>query len=80
VAQNLKPNQRVFVGVIDVCSEAVESAETVRDRALLAAEHIPIDQLGTTDDCGDSPFANGGRRRFVRNSVFVSLESLSSRG
>lgn len=58
VAQHLKPHQRVFVGVIDVCDETVESAQTVRDRVLLAAEHISVDQLGTTDDCGYSPFAD----------------------
>ncbi len=58
VADNLRPDQRVYVGVIDVCSGEVESAETVRDRVLQAAEHIPLDQLGTTDDCGFSPFAD----------------------
>lgn len=58
VASHIKPNQRVYVGVIDVCNEEVESAETVRDRVLAAAEHIPINQLGTTDDCGYSPFAD----------------------
>lgn len=58
VADNLKPNHRVYVGVIDVCDERVESAETVRDRVLLAAEYLPPDQLGTTDDCGFSPFAD----------------------
>ena len=58
VADNLKANQRVYVGVIDVCNEDVESAQTVRDRVLIAAEHIPADQLGTTDDCGYSPFAD----------------------
>jgi 5-methyltetrahydropteroyltriglutamate--homocysteine methyltransferase len=25
---------------------------------LLAARHIPIDQLGTTDDCGFAPFCD----------------------
>lgn len=58
VAENLKPNHRVYVGVIDVCDESVESAEAVRDRVLAAAEHIPISQLGTTDDCGYSPFSD----------------------
>ncbi len=48
----------VFVGVIDVCNEAVETPEVVRDRVLAAAEHLPADQLGTTDDCGYSPFSD----------------------
>ena len=34
------------------------TAEEVRDRVLEAAEFLPIGQLGTTDDCGFSPFAD----------------------
>jgi 5-methyltetrahydropteroyltriglutamate--homocysteine methyltransferase len=56
IQQHLKPQQRVFVGVINVIDDTVESAEIVRDRVLLAAEFIPLAQLGTTDDCGYSPF------------------------
>jgi 5-methyltetrahydropteroyltriglutamate--homocysteine methyltransferase len=58
VAASLRPGQRVFVGVTDPIDPEVETAEQVRDRVLLAAEHIPIAQLGTTDDCGFSPFAD----------------------
>ena len=46
------------MGVIDVISEEVESIQTVRDRVLLAAKYIPLDQLGTTHDCGFSPFSD----------------------
>ncbi len=53
-----RPGQRVFVGVIDPLSPRVETAEEVRDRVLEAAEFIPLDRLGTTDDCGFSPFAD----------------------
>jgi 5-methyltetrahydropteroyltriglutamate--homocysteine methyltransferase len=58
IAKHLKPNQRIFVGVTDVNNPEIESAEVVRDRVLAAAKHIPISQLGTTDDCGFSPFAD----------------------
>lgn len=58
VAEHLRPHQRVYVGVIDVCNEQVESAQTVCARVLAAAEHIPVGQLGTTDDCGYSPFSD----------------------
>lgn len=58
VRQHLRPHQRVFVGVIDVIDENVESPETVRDRVLQAADYIPLNQLGTTDDCGFSPFGD----------------------
>ena len=36
----------------------METPEQVRDRILLAARHIPADQLGTCDDCGFAPFAD----------------------
>jgi 5-methyltetrahydropteroyltriglutamate--homocysteine methyltransferase len=52
----IRPNQRVFIGVIDVLNSEVEEPELVRDRILRAAEFIPVDQLGSTDDCGFSPF------------------------
>ncbi len=53
-----KPDQRVFVGVVAPIDPAIEPPEIVRDRVLEAAGYIPIDQLGTTDDCGFSPFSD----------------------
>ncbi len=58
IRENLRPGQRVFVGVIDPLNERVETPEEVRDRVVEAAEFIPLDQLGTTDDCGFSPFSD----------------------
>ena len=58
IAEHLRPEQRIFVGVIDPIDPRVESPEEVRDRILEAAEHLPTSQLGTTDDCGFSPFAD----------------------
>jgi len=58
IAEHLRPEQRVFVGVTDPIDPRVESAEEVRDRVLEAAEVLPVDRLGTTDDCGFSPFAD----------------------
>ena len=54
----LKPGQMLFVGVIDPMNPKIESPEEVRDRVLEAAEFISADSLGTTDDCGFSPFAD----------------------
>lgn len=56
VQQYLKPHQRVFVGVVDPLDPQVETPAQVRDRVLEAARFIPLDRLGTTDDCGFSPF------------------------
>jgi 5-methyltetrahydropteroyltriglutamate--homocysteine methyltransferase len=48
----------VFVGVVAPIDPHVETAAEVRDRILEAAEYIPVEQLGTTDDCGFSPFCD----------------------
>jgi 5-methyltetrahydropteroyltriglutamate--homocysteine methyltransferase len=58
VRKVLRPNQLVFIGVIDPIDPVVETAELVRDRVLQAASILPVEQLGTTDDCGFSPFAD----------------------
>ena len=58
VAQLLGPSHLVFIGVIDPIATAIETAEKVRDRVLEAASILPVAQLGTTDDCGFSPFAD----------------------
>ena len=58
IGQNIKPGQRVFVGVTSPIDPAIETPELVRDRVLLAAGYIPLDQLGTTDDCGFAPFCD----------------------
>jgi 5-methyltetrahydropteroyltriglutamate--homocysteine methyltransferase len=58
IAEHLRPEQRVFVGVIDPIDPRVESPEEVRDRVLEAADLLPVSSLGTTDDCGFSPFAD----------------------
>src|ERR1700761_788182 len=58
IKQHLKPDQKAFVGVIDVLNPKIETKEEVRDRILEAAEYIPLNQLGTTDDCGFSPFCD----------------------
>ena len=58
IKQYLKPGQKAFIGVIDVLNPAIETKEEVRDRILEAAAYITLDQLGTTDDCGFSPFCD----------------------
>jgi len=60
VREHLPPNRnvRVFVGVIDPIDPAVETPGQVCERVLRAAEYLPASQLGTTDDCGFSPFAD----------------------
>jgi 5-methyltetrahydropteroyltriglutamate--homocysteine methyltransferase len=58
IRRYLKPNQRVFVGVVAPIDPHVETPEEVCERVLEAADYIPLAQLGTTDDCGFSPFSD----------------------
>jgi len=58
IKQNMRPGQVIFLGVTNVLDPRVETAGEIRDIILEAAETIPVEQLGTTDDCGFSPFAD----------------------
>ena len=73
IKANLKSHQRAFIGVIDPINEEIETPETVRDRVLQAAAHIPVDQLGTTDDCGFSPF--GDDVSTARDTAFEKIRA-----
>lgn len=56
IRKYMKPWHRIFVGVINPIDPVVETPEQVCAQVLEAAQYIPVDQLGTTDDCGFSPF------------------------
>jgi len=58
IRDHLKPDQRVFIGVVAPIYPRVETPEEIRDQILSAIRYIPIEQLGTTDDCGFSPFSD----------------------
>jgi 5-methyltetrahydropteroyltriglutamate--homocysteine methyltransferase len=73
IKDRVRKGQRVFVGVIDVLSPRIESPEEVRDRVLEAAEYVPIDRLGTTDDCGFAPFADDASTS--RDTAFSKIRS-----
>ena len=69
----MPPDQRIFVGVVAPIDPRIETAEEVRDRILEAAEYIPIDQLGTTDDCGFSPFSDDTST--TRDTAFAKIRA-----
>jgi len=73
IKENAKPDQRIFIGVIDPINPRVETPEEVKDRALEAAECIPVSQLGTTDDCGFSPF--GDDTSTTRETAFEKIRA-----
>jgi methionine synthase II (cobalamin-independent) len=58
IRQYMKPDQRIFIGVIATIAPRVETPEEVRNLVLEAATYIPVEKLGTTDDCGFSPFSD----------------------
>ena len=58
IKEHLQPHHRIFAGVVAPIDPRIDTPEEVRDRVLEAAEYIPPAQLGTTDDCGYSPFSD----------------------
>ena len=58
IRDHIKPGHRVFVGVVNPRDPRVDTPEEVCARVLEAARYIPPEQLGTTDDCGYSPFSD----------------------
>ena len=73
IRQYMKPDHRVFVGVVAPIDPDIETPEQVRDRVLEAARYIPIAQLGTTDDCGFSPFSDDTST--TRDTAFAKIRA-----
>lgn len=72
--------QVCFIGVINPLSPVVETPEQVRDDLVMAAKYIPKDRLGSTDDCGFSPFSidvkpKHGSPDLARDIAFQKIES-----
>jgi 5-methyltetrahydropteroyltriglutamate--homocysteine methyltransferase len=56
-----------------VLDPRVESPEEIRDTILEASETISVSQLGTTDDCGFSPFADD--LSTARETAFAKIKA-----
>ncbi len=72
--------QVCFIGVINPLNPRVETPEEVRDDLVLASKYIPLERLGSTDDCGFSPFSidvkpKHGSPDFARDVAFQKIES-----
>jgi methionine synthase II (cobalamin-independent) len=70
--------QVALIGVINPQNPRVETAQEVCDALVLAAKHIPVEQLGSTDDCGFSPFSidekpNHGSPDHARDVAFQKI-------
>ncbi len=73
IRDSIRPGHRVFVGVVAPIDPNIETPEQVRDRVIEAAKYIPLDQLGTTDDCGFSPFSDDTST--TRDTAFAKIRA-----
>jgi 5-methyltetrahydropteroyltriglutamate--homocysteine methyltransferase len=73
IRKYMKPDQRIFVGVTAPIDPHIETPEEVRDGVLEASEYIPVEQLGTTDDCGFSPFSDDTSTN--RDTAFAKIHA-----
>ena len=83
IAMNMRDDaegvrQMAYLGVINPLNPRVESAQEVCDRLVRAADFIDKQQLGSTDDCGFSPFSidekpNHGSPDFARDVAFQKI-------
>ncbi|MBA3659668.1 MAG: 5-methyltetrahydropteroyltriglutamate--homocysteine methyltransferase [Gemmatimonadales bacterium] len=73
--------QVCFIGVINPLDPTVETPEQVRDDLVLAAKHIPVERLGSTDDCGFSPFSIDTKPRHGSpdHARDIAFQKISSR-
>lgn len=69
---------RVLIGVTNPTSPKLETAEEIRDQLVRAARFIPAELLGSTDDCGFSPYLIDEKPRhgspdFARDVAFAKI-------
>lgn len=70
--------QVAYIGCIVTQSPRPESAQEVCDQLVAAANHIGKDRIGSTDDCGFSPFSidlkpNHGSPDYAREIAFQKI-------
>jgi methionine synthase II (cobalamin-independent) len=72
--------QVCFIGVINPQNPRVETPQEVCDDLVLASRYIPKERLGSTDDCGFSPFSidvkpKHGSPDVARDIAFEKIKS-----
>jgi 5-methyltetrahydropteroyltriglutamate--homocysteine methyltransferase len=73
INRHVKTDQFIFVGVTNPIDPKVETAEEVCERVMEAADHVPLERLGTTDDCGFAPF--GDDASTSRETAFAKVRA-----
>lgn len=69
---------RVLLGVTNPTNPKLETAEQVRDQLVRAARFVPPELLGSTDDCGFSPYLIDDKPRhgspdYARDVAFAKI-------
>ncbi|MBV9058296.1 MAG: 5-methyltetrahydropteroyltriglutamate--homocysteine methyltransferase [Pseudonocardiales bacterium] len=85
IAENLQDDadgvaQMAYIGVCVTQSPRPESAQEIRDQLIRAANFIDKQRIGSTDDCGFSPFSidekpNHGSPDYARDIAFQKIKS-----
>ena len=78
IGQHSRDDQMCYIGVTVTQSPRPESAQEICDAIVRAADFIPKERLGTTDDCGFSPFSidekpNHGSPDYAREIAFQKI-------
>jgi methionine synthase II (cobalamin-independent) len=72
--------QMAYLGVCNVASPRAETPQEIADQLIRAANFIDKNQIGSTDDCGFSPFSidekpNYGSPDYARDVAFTKIKA-----
>jgi methionine synthase II (cobalamin-independent) len=78
IGQHSRDDQMCYIGVTVTQSPRAESPQEICDMLVRAADFIPKERLGSTDDCGFSPFSidekpNHGSPDYAREIAFQKI-------
>ena len=73
--------QVCFIGVINPQNPRVENPEEVAEELVKASKYIPVERLGSTDDCGFSPFSTDVKPKHGSPDVArdIAFEKIAAR-
>jgi methionine synthase II (cobalamin-independent) len=80
IGQHSREDQMCYLGVTVTQSPRPESPQEICDMLVRAADFIPKERLGSTDDCGFSPFSidekpNHGSPDYAREIAFQKIKA-----
>jgi methionine synthase II (cobalamin-independent) len=80
IGQHSRDDQMCYIGVTATLSPRPENPHEICDQLVRAADFIPKERLGSTDDCGFSPFSidekpNHGSPDYARDVAFQKMKA-----